>query len=731
MPRWLARTSRLLLFAAGVLHWSIAPAQSPELDAALTERVTQAPANQRSALYLEAARAAKLQNLDRAQALARLAIEAATTEAGAAFEALLLLVDLELTGRKPEAAALNLDALEQASASDTLRSRQAPVRYLRGRWLRDQRQDDQALIAFKQAIELANANNDDLTAAKALHAEATMLIRQGAQTEAEQLLERALQLNTAAGRERDADANRHYLGLIARDRGDYSWALSLHLEALAHSEARGDQQGIANSANAIGILQAHQEQNDQALVYYQKALDAFRELHDRYGEVNALANIAEIYSAMSRWQEAEQQARLGVEIAVAEKDDDAEALARLILAKALAGQKRYADAEREATRAVELTATLPADLRLQQALVELAHTYEAQGRLHEEIPLLARALAIAQATGRSLAQRDALLDLARVEKQVGDTANAYDHLSLAFQLSQSLRDAEMTRQLAEMRAQHEAETRDAEITAQQAQIGVLEAQADQQQRIRYLLALALATAALLVLALISRARTKLAAERELKAQNALIEKANRELAVAAETDTLTQIPNRRHFQRVLIPAITAAQANGRRYTLILIDADRFKSINDVHGHDCGDDALVAIVNAWRSVLQPDQTMLRWGGEEFLAVVFDLDEQASAALVGRGLAAVRAAKVQGRNGPLALSVSAGWVCGPWPGAELGWLLQLADRVMLQAKRDGRDRGYGMVWREGAATGGALPDALVGLWTPGLRTPTPGLRAPTLR
>lgn len=710
MPRWFARLSRLLFFVGLALQWSVAPAQSPQRDAELAERVAQVPANQRSALYLAAARAAKLQNLERAQVLARSAVEAGKTDLAAVFEARLLLVDLELTARKPDAAALNLDMLEQVSTTGTLQSRQAEVLYLRARWLRDQRQDAKALIAFRQAIELATANNDDLTAAKALHAEATMLIRQGAQTEAEHLLERALQLNTAAGRERDADANRHYLGLIARDRGDYSRALSLHLEALAHSDARGDQQGIANSANAIGILQAHEEQNEQALVYYQKALGAFRELHDRYGEVNALANIAEIHSAMGRWQEAERQARLALNISLAERDGDAEALARLILAQALAGQRRYADAEREAARAVELTATLPADLRLQQALVELAHTYEARGKLREEIPLLARALTIAQAIGRRLDQRDALLDLARVEKQVGDTANAYDHLSAAFKLSQSLRDEEMTRRLAEMRAQHEAEKRDAEIAAQRGHIGLLEAQADQQQHIRYLLALALATAALLVLALISRARTKLAAERELKAQNALIERANRELAVAAETDTLTQIPNRRHFQRVLISAITAAQANGRAYTLILIDADRFKSINDVHGHDCGDDALVAIVNAWRSVLQPDQTVLRWGGEEFLAVVFDLDADASAALVERGLAAVRAAKVQGRDGPLALSVSAGWVCGPWPGAELGWLLQLADRAMLQAKRDGRDRGYGMVWREGAASVGALPDAL---------------------
>jgi len=79
-------------------------------------------------------------------------------------------------------------------------------------------------------------------------------------------------------------------------------------------------------------------------------------------------------------------------------------------------------------------------------------------------------------------------------------------------------------------------------------------------------------------------------------------------------------------------------------------------------------------------------------------------------VGAGLAAIRSAKVPGRDGPLALSVSAGWVCGPWPGAALGWLLQLADRALLQAKRDGRDRGYGAIWHAGAVAGGVLPEVL---------------------
>lgn len=116
-----------MFYVGRALQSSVAPASSPELDAEFAERLAPAPADQRGALYLTYARAAKLQNLDLAQALARLSVEAAKTDTGDAFDARLLLVDLELTGRKSEAAALNLDVLEQTSATVALQLRQAEV----------------------------------------------------------------------------------------------------------------------------------------------------------------------------------------------------------------------------------------------------------------------------------------------------------------------------------------------------------------------------------------------------------------------------------------------------------------------------------------------------------------------------------------------------------------------------------------------------------------------------
>ena len=668
---------------------------------------------------LAAAREAMPRSLDRARELG----EAELHDAGAAdtarrAAALAFLAGLELSARRDERAREHLDALDSLLATEPTLPGAAQALYLRGRWLRDRREDAAAAAMFERAAARAVLDEDRETEAKALNAHAILLVRTGGQAQAEALLQRALALNQAAGRERDADANRHYLGLIARDRGDYSRAAALHAENLAHSEARGDQQGIANSANALGTLYAYRKEHAAAQRYFEQALGAYRARGDRRGAAIALANIAEALNREKQYVDAESRAREALATATALGDVDAEALARLILVNTLIGLDRIDDATAEANAAVALTAELPADARAAQALAALAATHLAQHRPAAALPLIQRALAIARAVGRSPDVLDHLIQLAETELALGDKDPAYAHLKEALELVQSTREEEMTRRIAELRAEHEAEKREAEIAAQQTRIEWLERQAEQQQRIRYLMAAALASAALLVLALISRARTKHRAETELRAQNALIERANAELALAAETDALTQTRNRRHFQRQLLPRLRLANQSGTAFALVLIDADRFKSINDVHGHDCGDAALVAIVHAWREALGTAGTLLRWGGEEFLAVIEGAAPGDVGAAVRRGLAAVRSQRVTGRDGPISLSVSAGFVCGPWPSADIETLLRLADHALLEAKRDGRDRAYGLIPTSPAV---ALPAA----FPPGLAE-LPGTR-----
>lgn len=680
----------------GTLLATNALAQSLSNADELIDRVASAPASERAALLLEAARAEQGRNLDRSRELAEQSLQAAqeTNTAAAIFDAHSQLAQLDLLATRPADALPHVEQLAALLRNPALVGKEAEYLLLRGRLALVERRNDDAAADLDRAIALAKSTENRPILAKSLHNKALLKIRLGQQIEAQGMLEQSLTLNDADGREREGDGNRHYLGIIARDLGDYARALTLHLDVLKHAEARGDTQVIAHTANALGTILGEQNDNDEAIRYYRLAQQSYGKIGDRYSESMALINIANSLTLSDRPAEALAPLQDALQAAKEVQSSDAECLVRTELASAYLGLNRMDEAEREAETAVALARDGSA-MRRQQSTNMLARVRAQQKRLPEALELYRQSLAYARETSRTADVLDTALELSKVEAALGRMVDAYGHSEEARKLQGKLHDDELSRRVAELKARYEAERRDAELVSKQARIESLEAQAAQQKRIRLLLAIALGSSILLALALWSRARTKQRAEQALRIQHALVEKANHELAEAADTDALTRTRNRRYLQRELVPQLQAAQSAQRRFAIVLIDADRFKSINDQFGHECGDAALVAIVDAWRSVLDDDAVLVRMGGEEFLAVLFDHEPDSVRDIIGLGLAAVRAAVLPTLGPTPRLTVSAGWVCGPWSGAEVAWLLRLVDQAMLQAKRDGRDRAYGVL------------------------------------
>ncbi len=156
------------------------------------------------------------------------------------------------------------------------------------------------------------------------------------------------------------------------------------------------------------------------------------------------------------------------------------------------------------------------------------------------------------------------------------------------------------------------------------------------------------------------------------------------LHAQAHTDPLTGILNRRgggqHLDEVL------AQGSGTRAAALLLDIDRFKGINDTHGHALRDEVLTEVARAAQGAAGPEATVTRWGGEEFLVVWPDLEPQEASAVASRLLEAVRALRVGALPG---LTVSAGLAFAS-ESRQRDELVNLADRRMYAAKQAGGDR-----------------------------------------
>ena len=159
-----------------------------------------------------------------------------------------------------------------------------------------------------------------------------------------------------------------------------------------------------------------------------------------------------------------------------------------------------------------------------------------------------------------------------------------------------------------------------------------------------------------------------------------------ELERLAVTDPLTGAWNRRHG----LELIRAAVAEARRYetalSLLMIDVDHFKAINDTHGHQAGDDVLVALTACLQACLRESDILARWGGEEFVIAIrrCGLDD---AVTVAEKLRAAVAGPLVTEVPGITVSIGAAQLDGDESVVE--WLAR-ADRALYEAKGAGRDR-----------------------------------------
>lgn len=169
-----------------------------------------------------------------------------------------------------------------------------------------------------------------------------------------------------------------------------------------------------------------------------------------------------------------------------------------------------------------------------------------------------------------------------------------------------------------------------------------------------------------------------------------IKNQQQQLERIANFDSLTGIPNRFLLNTRLRQALNDARPHGGLIAISYLDLDGFKEINDTHGHDMGDSLLVAITQRLRRVLRECDTLARIGGDEFVILMAELeDETACRVLLERLLAAV-AAPVRLNDFKLQVSASIGVTLHPSDASDADQLLRHADQAMYRAKQAGKNR-----------------------------------------
>jgi diguanylate cyclase (GGDEF)-like protein len=157
----------------------------------------------------------------------------------------------------------------------------------------------------------------------------------------------------------------------------------------------------------------------------------------------------------------------------------------------------------------------------------------------------------------------------------------------------------------------------------------------------------------------------------------------------AQTDPLTGVLNRRSLIERLDTACTRARTRGLPISLLFIDLDHFKEINDTFGHPAGDACLHAIVGPIQSELRQSDVIGRYGGEEFIVILSSADSTAARPIAERILRRVAEIRVEGYGEPISLTCSIGIATSDMLGVWGQHLIARADAAVYVAKRAGRN------------------------------------------
>lgn len=479
-------------------------------------------------------------------------------------------------------------------------------------------------------------------------------------TQAKAAQQLAIELGYKAG---EATALRHE-GIGYWYQSDYQTALDRVQRAQALFEAIGDERGVTGALSTIGTVYLNLERYDRAAETYRQALELAERGDDQNRIGIVLSNLGTTHLGLEQPAEALKYFERALKI-LEQQGSELDILTALgNIGGAHRRLQRYAEALAINEEIIRRAEAIDSKVRICDALTDTAQILMESGRGTEADAYLTRAVDTAKAAGLKGKEQEAELQLAALHEGRRDFAAALTHFKRHDELRGEVFSEENARALAELRSSFEADKRERDIAARELELQV--------ERGRRNLLIALSVLVLL-LALVNYVRFR-AKRREAE----LLDRLSR-------TDALTGLSNRRAIRQLL----EQLRATATPFSVALGDVDHFKQFNDTHGHEVGDQVLVAVARALESALRGGDAVARWGGEEFLLVFRTRPGEPALEAAERARAAVAAVQLQ--SGDQALRVTATFgLAAHAPNEDIDACVRRADEALYAGKQAGRNR-----------------------------------------
>jgi diguanylate cyclase (GGDEF)-like protein len=427
--------------------------------------------------------------------------------------------------------------------------------------------------------------------------------------------------------------------------GNYPAALEFGLKSLTLAREIGHRE---REAWCLDLVACTYMDVPQALQMYQSSFQIFEEMEHIEGQSRILNNWACVQMEAENYPEALELAHKSLKLAKhgGLKRDEINVMATI--GEILAGMGNYSQAQETLIEANLLCDKHGRDISSTFVFVDLGHVYLQQNDLDRAEQQLLLALEAAASMEMRNEQSHCHKHLSEIYERQGRFEKALEHYKKFQGLKESISGEAALKQLVALRVTHEIETaqRDAEI------------QRLQKEKLQNELA-------------------------EHKRVHAILEE-------LATRDPLTNLFNRRHFMSLAEREWNRAARYQHPLCALMIDVDRFKQINDEHGHAVGDKALTTFANVLRSTLRSTEIAGRYGGDEFVVLLPETGPENGLRVARRICQAIGEYPINSEKGSLELTPSIGVACvtSQSKTKSLSELLNQADHAMYAAKKEGR-------------------------------------------
>lgn len=450
--------------------------------------------------------------------------------------------------------------------------------------------------------------------------------------------------------------------------GDVAAAMQQLHRAHAIYRKLGDARSQSIVLLNIGSIYSDANDHRQALRYYALAQEAYSQ--DPMMTLAANNNRGTSYKALGRYEDAVGAYRAALRAAEATGSTllEARILTNIASAQYLGGQLAQADAT--LAKGFALATGEAADWRpfIWGVKAQIAH---ARGRDLEARTLLERTFAGQDPAETTLLFRDFHETAYKVYSALGQFDRAVRHLATLKRLDDEARETAASTNFALMNARFDAQTQELR----------LEQSRNELSRVKHL---SLAGGIALLIVILAILYGLLAAKRSRREVDA----ANRRLTYAARHDALTGLPNRLHARQVMTDALDRSAGEAAQCGLLLIDLDKFKSVNDTFGH-AGGDRLLELASQRLVELAGEAALpARLGGDEFAMVVPRAATPATLEALARQVVRALAEPFEIFGSSVIIGGSIGFAMSPGDGSTVDELVRNADLALYEAKRRGR-------------------------------------------